>query len=1244
MVAAKRTLPAPLELQSRWAAVLEEAGLRPRILHLHDRYPEERSLEVPFGTIDGADTALADLLLERPEEVLDAGERAMRELLPVAGPEAEGLRLRVVGLPATAHRQVRAIRENDLNRFLALDGIVRRVSEVRPQIRDAVFECVACRTKFHEPQDEASLVFREPLECPESQGGCGKTQGRTRFRLVTEESTYVDAQRIEIQEHPETLRHGAHPQGLTVLLTEDLTGKVLPGNRIILNGVLKSFQRASASRQGVVRNTTFDVMLLGTSFESKEREYDEIEISPEETALIESFRGDPTVVDKIVMSLAPTIKGMEEEKEAIALQLFGGVEKRHSDGVRVRGDIHVLIVGDPGTAKSQLLRYVADVAPRGIYTSGKGATAAGLTAAAVKDDFAGGRWVLEAGMLVLADGGMAIIDELDKMSPEDRSAMHEALEQQSFHSSFEIMLYNGERRPIGEFVEGLFRRYPRGVVTGTDCEILPLPEENYVLLSTDFKGLQRARVDRVSRHKAPSHFVRLTYGNGRVITVTPEHPVFTWGGHGWTTRPAEAVHAGDLAPGVSAYPRELNEAVLHDLWNRTGRKPILLPSSIDADLARLLGYITSEGHVPGAARPGPAEISVSNTDPEIVADARDLFRSVFGIDPYVQVTPATARTKATRPMSEVRAVSLDLVQYFRWNFPELARRSPEKRIPGAIFHADEECRTQFLLGAYRGDGFYDSERFGLTTSSEGLARDYADLLLSLGVYSYLTRYAYSIDARRSGIAHKVVVSGARSQRRFFELIARKDPSASRIRAFVERSERQAKDEDRLPFEFALRLKNLMGMWGLDDGYLVQAVAARGGTHRTVVDRYLRKVEALLAALPGIASVPASPRTLRKAYKIPVKGLAHRLGRSSAWVRLHDQAVDSSQSQEIQSVVRALAQEKAARATEELRSLREWVESPIRFLPIRKVEKVPNVAEDWVYDVTVEPNHTFVSEGLVLHNTVSIAKAGITSTLNARCPVLAAANPKWGRFTGDRTIAEQLDLPPTLLSRFDVIFSIKDVPDQDRDRRLANRILASHRDIESEMLGLPPGPGGSSAAPFRPDLLKKYIAYARRNIRPSLSQEALDALEDYYVKVRRQGEEPNAPVPITARQLEALVRLSEAAARARLSPVVEVADARRAIHIVETFLRRVSMTEEGKLDIDLTQSGVSHSQRERLDIVMRIMRELQEEHDGHFTMEQFRTAAEKAGIAIPKAEALLQSLRNQGEIIEPRPNQLQLVRF
>ncbi|MGA8710795.1 MAG: LAGLIDADG family homing endonuclease [Thermoplasmata archaeon] len=1242
MVAARRTLPAPPELQSRWASVLEEGGFRPRILHLHDRFPEERSLEVPFSVVDAVDTPLADLLLERPEEVIDAGIRAMKELLPVAGSEAEQLRLRVVGLPLTAHRAVRAIRESDLNRFVALDGIVRRVSEVRPQIRDAIFECVSCRTKFHEWQDETSLVFREPLECPESQGGCGKTQGRTRFRLVAEESTYVDAQRIEIQEHPETLKHGAHPQGMAVLLVEDLTGKVLPGNRIVLNGVLKSFQRASASRSGVVRNTTFDLMVLGNSFESKTREYEEIEMTPEDIRLIEQFRGDPTVVDKIVLSLAPTIKGMEEEKEAIALQLFGGVEKRHADGIRVRGDIHVLLVGDPGTAKSQLLQYVARVAPRGIYTSGKGATAAGLTAAAVKDDFAGGRWVLEAGMLVLADGGMAVIDELDKMSPEDRSAMHEALEQQSYHSSFEIMLFNGERRPIGQFVETLLRRHPEDVVPGKDCEILPLHRQAYSLLSTDFHGLHEARVDRVSRHKAPTHFVRVTYGNGRILTVTPEHPVFVWRGGRWTEVSAASVRPGDLAPGVSEYPRSLNEAVLRPPETRVGRKDVAFPSTIDEELARLLGYIVSEGHVPDDAHSVPGEIVVTNTDPEIVEDVRTLFRSLFELDPYVQVHPAATRKKATLPCYDVRAVSVDLLDYFRSNFPELARKARQKRIPAPVFHAKKACRIAFLLGAYRGDGFYDSERFGLTTSSEGLARDYADLLLSLGVYSYLARSPYSYGSGGSGTLHKVVISGSVSQRRFLEAIARHDPRAAKIRAFVERSEHQPNDEDRVPHEVVLRLKNLLGELGLDDGYLCGHLATGGRCHRTILNRYLRLVGARLASLPTLQRADQPARAIRRAYRIPTKDLARDLERSTAWIGLHDRATDTPQGKSILRETMARARTKLEKVTREVQALQQWVDSPLRCISVRKVEVIPNDGQDWVYDVTIEPIHTFVSEGLVLHNTVSIAKAGITSTLNARCPVLAAANPKWGRFTNDRTVAEQLDLPPTLLSRFDVIFSIRDIPDQGRDRILANKILASAREVEhpgtyAEFAG----PGGS---PFPPDLLKKYIAFARRTVRPTLTQPALDAIENYYVKVRRQGEEPNAPVPITARQLEALVRLSEAAAKARLSGEVAVEDAERAIHVMDSFLKRVSMTDEGKLDIDLTQTGVSHSQRERMDIALRIMRDLQAEAGGVFTIEQYHEATEKAGISAARADSIIQTMRNQGEIIEPRPNQFQLVRF
>ncbi len=179
------------------------------------------------------------------------------------------------------------------------------------------------------------------------------------------------------------------------------------------------------------RSTLFETYLEINSVDFEQHEYDEIEISEEDERAIVSMSKDPNLFSNIVRSISPTISGLEEVKEAIALQLFGGCHKSNDDGSEIRGDIHILLVGDPGVAKSQLLRYMTSLAPRSIYTSGKSTSGAGLTAAVVKDnEFGDGRWNLEAGALVLADKGLACVDELDKMTPEDRSALHEAMESQ----------------------------------------------------------------------------------------------------------------------------------------------------------------------------------------------------------------------------------------------------------------------------------------------------------------------------------------------------------------------------------------------------------------------------------------------------------------------------------------------------------------------------------------------------------------------------------------------------------------------------------------------------------------------------------------------------------------------------------------------------------------------------------------------------------------------------------------------
>jgi replicative DNA helicase Mcm len=411
------------ELIAKWEDFFEEAGYLSKIIAITDRYPEERSLGVAFDELNRFDTDMAIYLLRHPLNVLTAGEEGIRRLVP-PGEEGIQIHLRIRALPRDRRIPIRDLRAKHLGQYIAVEGLVRKSTEVRPRVTDALFQCLRCGTIIKEPQDGQN--FREPLECYEEQGGCKRSASATKFRLMTETSMYVDTQKLEIQESPEGLRGGEEPQRLTLYVEDDLTGHTNPGERVVMNGVLRSVQKG---RPGA-KSTLFDIFMDVTAAEKEQVEFEEIEVTEEDARLIREAGASPDIVRMITASIAPSLYGMQVEKEALALQLFSGVAKVMPDGRRIRGDIHVLLVGDPGIGKSELLSYMSRLSPRGIYATGKAASAAGLTAAAVRDEFGEGRWTLEAGALVLADLGLAAIDELEKMNPQDRSAIHEAMEQQ----------------------------------------------------------------------------------------------------------------------------------------------------------------------------------------------------------------------------------------------------------------------------------------------------------------------------------------------------------------------------------------------------------------------------------------------------------------------------------------------------------------------------------------------------------------------------------------------------------------------------------------------------------------------------------------------------------------------------------------------------------------------------------------------------------------------------------------------
>ena len=388
------------------------------ILALANEYPEKRSLFVDFVNIEKFDPDLAEELLMHPDRVLGVAEAALQSFdLPIEK-TLSAAHLRIMDIPQKV--PIRDLRSEHISKLIAIDGLVRMATEVRPRIRIAAFECGGCGETMFITQPSGRFI--EPYLCKNSE--CGR---KGSFKVNLTESEFVDAQKLRVQESPEDLRGGEQPQTLDINIEDDLAGIVSPGGRVITTGILRSYQRIT--REG--KSTFFDIILDTVSIEMRDKEFKELEITPEEEKEIIELSKDPEIYKTFVKSIAPSIYGYEDVKEALALQLMSGIPKNLPDGARIRGDVHVLLVGDPGIAKSQLLRYIVKLAPRGIYTSGRSSSAAGLTAAAVRDEFGDGRWTLEAGALVLADQGIAAVDEMDKMRAEDRSAIHEAMEQQT---------------------------------------------------------------------------------------------------------------------------------------------------------------------------------------------------------------------------------------------------------------------------------------------------------------------------------------------------------------------------------------------------------------------------------------------------------------------------------------------------------------------------------------------------------------------------------------------------------------------------------------------------------------------------------------------------------------------------------------------------------------------------------------------------------------------------------------------
>ncbi|MEM4722777.1 MAG: minichromosome maintenance protein MCM [Desulfurococcaceae archaeon] len=386
----------------------------------------QRSLLIDFNDLVEFDRELSHMVDQDPGYVIELFSQSIKNLLLKEYPDfarsIEKFYPRFRN-PARVFK-IRELNSEYIGKFVALEGIVTRITRVEARMVKAKYKHIdlECLQEFDYPeQGEMGERVEKPPFCPL----CGKTG---KFELLFEKSKFIDWQKIVVQEKPEEVPPGQIPRSVEIVLTSDLVDTARPGDRVTVTGILRVMPTSTIQRG--IGKSVFSFYVEANYVDVQQKVLEEVEITREDEEKIRELARDPWIREKIIASIAPAIYGHWNVKEAIALLLFGGTPKILPDGTRIRGDIHVLLVGDPGTAKSQLLQYTSRVAPRGLYTSGKGSTAAGLTATVLRDKTTG-EYYLEAGALVLADGGVACIDEIDKMRDEDRTAIHEALEQQT---------------------------------------------------------------------------------------------------------------------------------------------------------------------------------------------------------------------------------------------------------------------------------------------------------------------------------------------------------------------------------------------------------------------------------------------------------------------------------------------------------------------------------------------------------------------------------------------------------------------------------------------------------------------------------------------------------------------------------------------------------------------------------------------------------------------------------------------
>ncbi len=1000
-----------------------------------------RSICIDFPDLIMFDKELADLLIERPREVIYAASEALRQIILEKDPEyaktVKHFHARFRKLSETI--PLRRLRSYLIGKLIMIEGIVTRQTPPKHFLKKVVYRCENCGFEVDVPQ-----YYAVPSQPPKKCLRCGGV-----LKIVQEKCEFMDWQKIIVQEKPEELPPGQLPRSVEVILTDDLVDAVKPGDRVYVVGILD----VNAYELKRTKPPVLSSYIEANYIEAQQKEFAEVEITPEDQRLIEELARDPNIRERIIKSIAPSIYGLEDVKEAIACLLFGGVPKQYPDGVRVRGDIHVLLIGDPGTGKSQLLRFVARIAPRAVYTTGKGSSAAGLC---VGPD-----------TIVHTDRGVVPIVQI-----------------------VEDNLAKGEEK-INE-----------NIVVAKNPNIAKVLAPSPTL-------------DNVEIHNAVQYYriktnrvITLVTEDGREITLTPETKILIYNEGKFEWKKAGEIKPGDLLIQVRKIPETLK------IQNSTELKDLSVENTLT--LFELLGlaYFNSK-------LCENSTVHIFLKDSEVANYVTDILLKLFRLNE--EMLQVHRVENGVNIVVKCENIATLFKKFDVGNYMSLSK---------LITSADLEHIKMFMKGLFKARGIIYEDKIVISLPSRIAAYQVSELLRYFGVFSVL---------RKSDAGDEYLVE----------------------------------------------------IYGKD------------------ASMFCREI---LGENIGIVEAYSPPYVVVNDSYVAVKVL-------DVQEQFYDGYVYDFTINDVHSfVANGFIVHNTAAVVKDKLTGEFYLEAGALVLADMGVCIIDEI------DKMDAKDRVAMHEALE-QQTISIAKAGIVATLNARCAVLAAANPAFGRYLPNRTVAENVDLPVTLLSRFDLIFIIRDQPSIDHDKKVAEHVTTLHSgELPQEFKDIIP-----------PDLLRKYIAYARKYVKPRWTKEARDLIMEFYINLRAKSTDPSSPIAITARQLEALIRLAEAEAKMRLSPLVEREDAERAIRLFEKFLKSVGIDiETGKIDIDIIMTGKPRSKQEKLAKLMDIIARLEEANGGRpVKLEDVYREAENAGLDRQTVDQLINILIKSGELYTPK---------